>query len=472
MLLDSKTTMILSTFSRWLIFFALLISLIPKGSVSYFYIFFSSAIFSIAIIISLFRIDNTFTYSKLIVKTFLLIIFIVLYILFQSTSFDGNIFANPNWEYANEILKSNNNSISISPSQTKWAVIQTVSPFIVFTSVLILSNSEKNILNIWKFIVYIGILFSVFSILNLYFWPSYILFEERVHDAKNLTGFFVNRNTAATYIGICIIATISLLAFRFGDENGIRILFNNKHFFAKIIKKRLLIILVIGLFIQVIAIHQTNSRGGIIATYAAIFLFILTTVSYQKSGFKLIVTTIFSFVFLGVVLLIYGQNTLYRIWIANLDSEKYRICAYISTIDAIKENWIFGTGLGTFVEIFPVYRNELCGIYNQWEFAHNFYLEGYLTLGVVFLLICMYVYWILIKTFISGIRNRVRYKAFPVGGLAVLLLISIHSLVDFSLQIHAVAVLAASVLGVAAAFSSRSKKQKPSIIGVDVLSKH
>jgi hypothetical protein len=37
-------------------------------------------------------------------------------------------------------------------------------------------------------------------------------------------------------------------------------------------------------------------------------------------------------------------------------SEDGRWCAFSSTIAAIKDNWLFGTGLGAFQDVFPVYR--------------------------------------------------------------------------------------------------------------------
>lgn len=468
---DRSSRDFIQVIGRGLLYFGIVISVIPKGSVSYFYIFFSSAIFSIILLLPAISKRVMLKNTDLVKRAFSVIIFIVLYAFFQTASFDWNVFANANWGYASELLKSDNNSISVSPSQTRWAIIQTVSPFIVFISVLILSNSEKDALRIWEKIVYIGIIISLFSILNLYFWPLYILFEERVHDTESLTGFFVNRNTAATYLGVCTVATVSLLIFNIRDlRDYVRKWFGRK-ISTKMFKDKYLFLL-LGLFIEFIALQLTSSRGGILASYIAILFLIFFTLYYRTSGFKLFVFLMSSVVALGVLFLVYGQNVLARFLITSLGSEEFRFCVYLSTIDAIKENWIFGTGLGTFFEIFPAYRREACGIYNQWAYAHNFYLEGYLSLGVVFALIGAYVYWVVIRTLISGVQNRVRYRAFPVGGLAIVLLVSIHSSVDFSLQIHAVAVLVAAVLGVATAISFRSEGHKPSISGVDVLSKH
>jgi hypothetical protein len=88
-----------------------------------------------------------------------------------------------------------------------------------------------------------------------------------------------------------------------------------------------------------------------------------------------------------------------------------------------------------------------------WEMAHSVYLEGWLALGAPFLLLLPIVYYQLIKTYAYGYRHRHRFNFAPMTALAILLLLSLHSLVDFSLQIPGMAVVAALVLGAAAAIS-------------------
>jgi O-antigen ligase len=128
-------------------------------------------------------------------------------------------------------------------------------------------------------------------------------------------------------------------------------------------------------------------------------------------------------------------------------SDDARWCAFSSTIAAIKDNWIFGTGLGAFQDVFPVYRDSDCaGIFGVWERAHNFFLEGWLGLGLPFLLALAIGYLVLIVTFIHGVKVRHRFRFVPIIGLAALILASLHSLVDFSLQIPGVGVYFAAIM--------------------------
>ena len=55
--------------------------------------------------------------------------------------------------------------------------------------------------------------------------------------------------------------------------------------------------------------------------------------------------------------------------------------------------------------------------------------------------------------FIRGIRIRHKFRFIPVMGLAVLILASLHSIVDFSLQIPGVGVYFAAIMAAATTVS-------------------
>jgi hypothetical protein len=90
--------------------------------------------------------------------------------------------------------------------------------------------------------------------------------------------------------------------------------------------------------------------------------------------------------------------------------------------------------------------------------AHSVFLEGLLTLGVLFLPCAALAYYVLIKAFAHGAAHRRRYRYVPLTCLGILLMLTLHSLVDFSLQIPGFALAAAAVLGSGAAVSLRSRR--------------
>ena len=115
---------------------------------------------------------------------------------------------------------------------------------------------------------------------------------------------------------------------------------------------------------------------------------------------------------------------------------------------ALIDNLPFGTGFGTFQDVFPGYRDHVCaGINGIWDAAHNSFIEGGMGLGLLFLVLAPVAIALLVRAFLIGLRERQRYRFVPALGLASLLLICLHSLVDFSLQIPAVAFYAAAIFG-------------------------
>ncbi len=68
-------------------------------------------------------------------------------------------------------------------------------------------------------------------------------------------------------------------------------------------------------------------------------------------------------------------------------------------------------------------------------------------LGVAFPLIVAAGLIILIRALLFGMRTRHQYRFAPTVGLSMLVLICLHSTVDFSIQIPGVSLFIASILG-------------------------
>jgi hypothetical protein len=155
-----------------------------------------------------------------------------------------------------------------------------------------------------------------------------------------------------------------------------------------------------------------------------------------------------------------------------LGSDDGRWCAFAATFAAIKDNWIFGAGLGAFQDVFPVYRDADCaGVFGVWERAHDVFLEGWLALGVAFPAALTIGYATLTAAFVRGLNIRRRLRFVPVMGLSALILASLHAIVDFSLQIPGLAVYFAAIMAAAAIVSlgrgAEAPASLPAEAGVD-----
>ena len=165
-------------------------------------------------------------------------------------------------------------------------------------------------------------------------------------------------------------------------------------------------------------------------------------------------------VIVGLFALFAGRSV-YRL--EEQGAEDGRWCAFASTIEAIKDNWVWGAGFGAFRDIYPVYRNAECaGIFGYWDRAHNFYLEGYLGLGLPFAIALVIGYAVLAGVLACGARHRHKFRFIPVTGLATLGLVSLHSMVDFSMQIPGVNVYFATAMAACDRGVARPRRLDPS----------
>jgi O-antigen ligase len=212
----------------------------------------------------------------------------------------------------------------------------------------------------------------------------------------------------------------------------------------------------VGLFVVVlVALFLTKSRGGLVSTFVPLILIAAwigysiappTTSRRIRIGFAGSAVTISFLVFA-----ILGARSLFRIEQSGVDDNRW--CVFSSTIAAIKDNPWFGTGFGTFDHVFPVYRNPECGISGVWDRAHNSFLEGYLGMGLPFAAVAAFVLAYLLYIFLVGYRTRRRFRIIPVIGMGTLLLVILHSMVDFPLQIPGVTAYVAAALGAAVCIS-------------------
>jgi O-antigen ligase len=300
--------------------------------------------------------------------------------------------------------------------------------------------------------------------------PQTLLLGEKIHYLGSFTGTFVNPNTAATYFGVLLLLSLSLSLRLFDDiqiHRGAATSAQSQSDTLTFVAYAI----VTSLF--GLALLLTKSRGGILSALAAVLFFTvasrLTSLRPRRARFAILGSGALSGLAAVGLFLLYGGLVLERIRTQGLEDEG-RLCTYRATWSAIKDNLWLGTGLGTFQDVFPAYRLPSCGLYGYWEMAHSVFLEAWLALGAGFLICLPVIYYSLITSYARGLRARRRFRFVPLAALSILLLLTLHSLVDFSLQIPGVATVVAAVLGSGAAISlapARNRKSSRSSVAVE-----
>jgi O-antigen ligase len=133
------------------------------------------------------------------------------------------------------------------------------------------------------------------------------------------------------------------------------------------------------------------------------------------------------------------------------------MAVYTITTRSIFDAPVLGYGYGTFADVFPMFRDHSVGTWGKWQMAHDTYLEVFQGLGLLFGSMLVASVVMLVLRCAKGARMRQASETLPCVAAGVAFLLGVHALVDFSLQIQAVAITFMALLGAGVAQSESSR---------------
>lgn len=240
-----------------------------------------------------------------------------------------------------------------------------------------------------------------------------------------LTSTFVNRNHFATFAGLSALCAAAALARRL--EDGARV--------WSALLRRDALLYVAALALCIVALFATASRAGIATTaagFAVWYLFRADTTPTRRYA-ALAAIVVVAAAALYFVLGWRTEGTLDQ----NFDA---RMRVYQNSIALIEARPWLGYGLGSFGAAFATLRTH--EITQVWTEAHNVYLELAVELGIPAALALLGA-----QIWIIAVCARKHASRIAVVALGAATTISLHSTIDFSVQIPAVAALWAALLG-------------------------
>lgn len=259
-----------------------------------------------------------------------------------------------------------------------------------------------------------------------------------------LTATLVNRNHYATLAGLgllCVLAALLRRVDAFGNRACLRRLLAGQDW--------ILAGLLAAMPVLVSALLFTRSRAGIAATLAALVVFFVLgrRWKYMLIQFAILV----GFAVLALVVLDQRLGEL-----AADGEQRFRV--YQLSWGLLEQRPWLGIGLGGFADAFQAIRPVQ--VTQTWPQAHNSWLELMIELGIPASLSLFFsLLWAGGRCVIGAATRHYDGKTAALGAAASVL-VGLHALVDFSLQIPAVAVTYATILGlgVAQSWSSRLGK--------------
>jgi O-antigen ligase len=211
--------------------------------------------------------------------------------------------------------------------------------------------------------------------------------------------------------------------------------------------------------LTVVALMLTKSRAGIGSSLLGLTVFLAVLAYYggysarPQRGFSAPVDPVWkrlgrvlaALLIVALFVSVFAGQTILRLGVQSTVDDG-RFCVVPGLLRLLEDNWVVGTGLGTFRDVFPPYLDPECGIVGIWARAHNVYIESWINLGLPFVILATFIVISLFYVFLRGISVRRRMRFVPALGLSALIIVLAHSALDFSLQIPGFAAFWAAVL--------------------------
>jgi len=378
--------------------------------------------------------------------------FSVFWIIFQAVVSPPQSWAAPVWRQATDVLGTPlRGAISINPESTLTALMNLLTYAGIFWLAFQYGRTIEKADMAIRTIVLAVFCYSLYGLWIAYTGSQTILWFSKFAYYDDLTSTFVNRNSFATYAGIGLVCTTAIfirrlsgpLAKPFSRSERLRQIIDD-------VLEHSWFYLVVWVVIMM-ALLLSHSRAGFLST--ALSLVLLTLVLSTTKGVRLKYALIMCGLSLGVIsiLLFFGGDALDNRFALLFSNRIPRLEVYQSVIGYIETHPWAGTGYGTFPEAFHVLRTpDIEGLFLK---AHNTYLEVIMEIGLPAAISLFTLHGYILYLTFQGIRTRRQGIIFPSIGFSMMVLVILHSLIDFSLQIPAVAITYSFIIGVACAQS-------------------
>lgn len=377
---------------------------------------------------------------------------VCLWILIQAAPGTPDWLSDPAWQSSGKLLgESLSGHLSVNPNATLTGLMHLLVYASVFWLTFQLTPTPERAWRTIRSIVWIGSAYALYGIIVYISGNKWIVIYPKWTYTDSLTSTFVNRNSYATFAGLTLLCAVSSWVNHFKPFLELKHPLRAKFVLVteEIISKaglKTFTVLTIAL-----ALFLSASRGGVAST--AIGLIALALLYFRRRRMS---SRQWGYLFIAVALttvIIFSASGNYlskRLPNEQIESSfDVRNEIYQTTWDAILVSPWKGTGFGTFEDVFPAFRAADTGTLVHWDKAHNTYLENALELGLPAALLLNIAIGLVAIQCLYGALTRRRHKLIPALGVSATVLVGLHSLVDFSLQMPAVTILYACIMGIA-----------------------
>ena len=385
---------------------------------------------------------------------------VVLWILLQNATWTPEGWHHPIWQMTAEALdKPVAGSISVNRELTSLALLRLITCASVFwIAVQLCRDASRANALLWAIAVIIC-LYAIYGFAALMLTPGHVLWLKDLYSSGVVTSTFINPNSFATYAGtgfiVCCGLILKLYRHEFASVGG-SIRFRIATFIEVTGKKG--IALLGAAFVTLVALLMSGSRGGITSTALGLCVLGVLTLRLRKQQFaeQREAVIVIGAVLVAVTFLVFGDIVAGKIAQEGFRDQS-RMAAYTIAVRSILDAPLLGYGYGTFADVFPMFRDQSVGTGGKWQMAHNTYLEVLQGLGLVFGSMLLASVALLVWRCVKGATRRQMNETLPCVAASVAFALGVHALVDFSLQMQAIAITFMALLGAGVAQSESSR---------------
>jgi len=369
----------------------------------------------------------------------------------------------PAWTWAAQQLDLPlDGRISIDPDTTLTATMRLASYAGVFFLTMQLACDRRRARLMLLSVAAAATAYAAYGLAMTFGGFEMILWYERWAYPGSVTGSFVNRNSFATYAGLGLVVSVASLAAavqrtRQGGDKGGGL--HDRLMIEHIIAGAWLPALAV--MVLTAALVASQSRAGLAAT--ALALAVLAALQLRRNDSRGRRFWLPAVALLLAVVAVSEGTVFQRIETGGIDALGNRLLLYRDVVAGIADRPWLGHGYGTFEAAFEGYRSPPLLDAGAIDKAHNSYLEFAFEAGLPALMAMLTLLGLVVLRCLRGAMSRRRDRIYPQVALAAAVLVGLHAMVDFSVQIPAVGVLFAFLLGLgfAQSFPGQARSGRP-----------
>lgn len=369
----------------------------------------------------------------------------------------------PIWNLAADGLHQTvSGAISLNPWQTQVELIKLLSYLAAGWIAYYLAQHEQFAIGLLHAIMAVGVIYSIYAFVLALIGvgQSDLLYSVDFHSPY-ISGPFLLHNSFATYSGLIAVAAVSKLFSHGISKIAPARTWRGSIFGLLDFTLGRGAVLVLATVLPFAAVVASASRAGFAATTVAAFVVgTISLVAVRRERRQWLVVG--AAVCLAVLLIAMATSaqTLdarFRLLIDSGNADNVRLALWQAASRMVGDAPLVGLGLGTYLDAYPLYATQVLPF--VMDKAHCDYLEFAAGVGLPAAIAWwLGLFWIFFLC-ARGVIVRRRNKVFPVAAIGAFALIALHSTVDFSLQLPAVALLFSVLIGLGLA-QSRSTSER------------